>query len=64
VHASSVPFAILAGMALGLFVPAYVDSAYFIVFNRTLQGILEVAADINVALPVPWLPAPSNQPVE
>jgi len=30
-------------------VPAYVDSAYFIVFNRTLQGILEGAADINIA---------------
>jgi ABC-2 type transport system permease protein len=30
-------------------VPAYVDSAYFIVFNRTLQGILEGAADTNMA---------------
>jgi ABC-2 type transport system permease protein len=30
-------------------VPAYVDSAYFITFNRTLQGILEGAADTNVA---------------
>src|SRR5438046_3858006 len=30
-------------------VPAYVESAYFIIFNRTLQGILEAAADINVA---------------
>jgi ABC-2 type transport system permease protein len=30
-------------------VPAYVDSAYFIVFNRTLQGILEGTGDINVA---------------
>jgi hypothetical protein len=29
--------------------PAYVDSAYFIIFNRTLQGILEGAGDINVA---------------
>jgi ABC-2 type transport system permease protein len=29
-------------------VPAYVDSAYFIVFNRSLQGILEGAADISV----------------
>jgi ABC-2 type transport system permease protein len=29
--------------------PAYVDSAYFIVFNGTLQGILESAADTNVA---------------
>ncbi|HEX6441162.1 MAG TPA: ABC transporter permease [Stellaceae bacterium] len=29
--------------------PAYVDSAYFIVFNRSLQGILESAADINAA---------------
>jgi ABC-2 type transport system permease protein len=28
--------------------PAYVDSAYFLVFNRTLQGILEGAADANV----------------
>ena len=28
-------------------VPAYVDSAYFLLFNRTLQGILEGAADIN-----------------
>src|SRR5258708_17221858 len=30
-------------------VPAYVDSAYFIVFNRTLQGILEGTADTNMA---------------
>ena len=30
-------------------VPAYVDSAYFIVFNRTLQGILEGTADVNLA---------------
>jgi ABC-2 type transport system permease protein len=30
-------------------VPAYVDSAYFIVFNRILQGILEGAADTNMA---------------
>ena len=29
--------------------PAYVDSAYFLVFNRTLQGITESAADINLA---------------
>jgi len=29
-------------------VPAYVDSAYFIIFNRTLQGILEGAADTNI----------------
>ena len=29
-------------------VPAYADSAYFLVFNRTLQGILEGAADTNV----------------
>lgn len=29
--------------------PAYADSAYFIVFNRTLQGILEAAADTNAA---------------
>ncbi|HUK00404.1 MAG TPA: ABC transporter permease [Stellaceae bacterium] len=29
--------------------PAYVDSAYFLVFNRTLQGIVESAADVNVA---------------
>jgi ABC-2 type transport system permease protein len=29
--------------------PAYVDSAYFIVFNGTLQGILESAADTNIA---------------
>jgi len=29
--------------------PAYVDSAYFILFNRALQGILEAAADTNVA---------------
>src|SRR5215471_7979721 len=30
-------------------IPAYVDSAYFLVFNRTLQGIAESAADTNVA---------------
>jgi ABC-2 type transport system permease protein len=30
-------------------IPAYVDSAYFLVFNRTLQGIAEAAADTNVA---------------
>jgi ABC-2 type transport system permease protein len=29
-------------------VPAYVDSAYFLLFNRTLQGILEGAADTNL----------------
>ena len=29
--------------------PAYVDSAYFIVFNGTLQGILQSAADMNIA---------------
>jgi len=29
--------------------PAYVDSAYFIIFNRTLQGILEGTADTNIA---------------
>ena len=29
--------------------PAYVDSAYFLVFNRTLRGIIESAADINLA---------------
>lgn len=28
-------------------VPAYVDSAYFLVFNRSLQGILESAAATN-----------------
>jgi ABC-2 type transport system permease protein len=30
-------------------IPAYVDSAYFLVFNRTLQGIAEGAGDTNVA---------------
>jgi ABC-2 type transport system permease protein len=30
-------------------IPAYVDSAYFLVFNRTLQGISEGAGDTNVA---------------
>ena len=30
-------------------IPAYVDSAYFLVFNRTLQGIPEGAGDTNVA---------------
>jgi ABC-2 type transport system permease protein len=30
-------------------VPAYVDSGYFILFNRTLQGMLEGAGDVNVA---------------
>ncbi len=30
-------------------IPAYVDSAYFLVFNRTLQGIAEGAGDSNVA---------------
>jgi ABC-2 type transport system permease protein len=29
-------------------IPAYVDSAYFLVFNRSLQSILETAADTNV----------------
>lgn len=29
-------------------IPAYVDSAYFLVFNRTLQGIAEGAGDTNV----------------
>ena len=37
---------VLKGNAARL--PAYVDSAYFIVFNRTLQGILESAADTNI----------------
>ena len=30
-------------------IPAYVDSAYFLVFNRTLQGIAESGGDTNVA---------------
>src|SRR5262249_23327101 len=30
-------------------IPGYVDSAYFLVFNRTLQGIAESAHDTNVA---------------
>ena len=30
-------------------IPAYVDSAYFLVFNRTLQGIAEGAGDTNIA---------------
>jgi ABC-2 type transport system permease protein len=30
-------------------IPAHVDSAYFLVFNRTLQGIAEGARDTNVA---------------
>jgi ABC-2 type transport system permease protein len=30
-------------------IPAYVDSAYFLVFNRTLQGMAEGAGDTNVA---------------
>jgi ABC-2 type transport system permease protein len=30
-------------------IPAYADSAYFLVFNRTLQGIAEAALDTNVA---------------
>ena len=30
-------------------IPAYVDSAYFLVFNRTLQGIAEAGHDTNVA---------------
>jgi ABC-2 type transport system permease protein len=29
-------------------IPAYVDSAYFLVFNRTLHGIAEGAGDTNV----------------
>jgi len=29
-------------------IPAYVDSAYFLVFNRTLQGIAEGTGDTNV----------------
>ncbi len=29
--------------------PAYVDSAYFLLFNGTLQGLLESAADTNLA---------------
>lgn len=38
---------VLKGNAARL--PAYVDSAYFIVFNGTLQGILESAADTSIA---------------
>jgi len=34
-------------------VPAYVDSAYFLVFNRTLSGILESAIDTNLAHAAP-----------
>jgi ABC-2 type transport system permease protein len=34
-------------------VPAYVDSAYFLVFNRTLTGILESAADTNLTNAAP-----------
>jgi ABC-2 type transport system permease protein len=30
-------------------IPAYVDSAYFLVFNRTLQGIAEAAGATNIA---------------
>jgi ABC-2 type transport system permease protein len=30
-------------------IPAYVDSAYFLVFNRTLQGIVDSADDTNIA---------------
>jgi ABC-2 type transport system permease protein len=30
-------------------IPAYVGSAYFLVFNRTLQGIAEAAGDTNIA---------------
>ena len=37
---------VLKGNAARL--PAYVDSAYFLVFNRTLQGIVEGANDTNV----------------
>lgn len=29
--------------------PAYVDSGYFILFNRSLQGMLEAAGDVNVS---------------
>ena len=32
----------------GARMPAYVDSAYFLLFNGTLQGLLQSAADINV----------------
>ncbi|MGO8916733.1 MAG: ABC transporter permease [Stellaceae bacterium] len=38
---------VLKGNAARL--PAYVDAAYFLVFNRTLQGIVQSAADITVA---------------
>jgi ABC-2 type transport system permease protein len=31
-------------------VPAYVDSTYFMVFNRTLQGVSEAAAETTAAL--------------
>lgn len=30
--------------------PAYVDSAYFLVFNRTLQGIVEAAGAVTLSL--------------
>ena len=32
----------------GARIPAYVDSAYFLVFNRTSQGIAEGAGETNV----------------
>ena len=38
---------VLKGMAARI--PAHVDSAYFLVFNRTLQGLLESTADTNIA---------------
>jgi ABC-2 type transport system permease protein len=38
---------VLKGMTARI--PAHVDSAYFLVFNRTLQGLLEAAADTNIA---------------
>jgi ABC-2 type transport system permease protein len=38
---------VLKGNAARL--PAYVDAAYFLVFNRTLQGIVQGAADVTVA---------------
>jgi len=39
---------VLKGNAARL--PAYVDSAYFIIFNRTLQGIIESATVTNIAV--------------
>jgi ABC-2 type transport system permease protein len=38
---------VLKGNAARL--PAYVDSSYFLVFNRTLQGILEAVSATNIA---------------